>query len=190
MGLNYVAITGNCTRDPELRTTQSGMAILQIGLAFNDRRKDPQTGQWEDVPNYIDGILFGNRAEAMSRILTKGMHVAIQGKLRWSSWEDKNGGGKRSKIEVIIDEIDLMSPRQQGQYPQMPAQAPQMPQNAPQPPRGYPNQQQPQTAPQMASQQPMANPYGNYQPTQQPPQPQQSIYIEDGDIPFSGPYML
>lgn len=188
MGLNYAAVSGNLTRDPEMRSTPGGMAILQIGIAFNDRRKNPQTGQWEDVPNFIDGVLFGNRAEAMSRILTKGMHVSVQGKLRWSSWE--KGGERRSKIELIIDEIDLMSPRQDngGGYqraPQMPAQAYQTPQNAPQMPQGYANPPQQQMAPQMPSQAPVAPQGYGYQ--QQAPV-QQELYSED--IPFASPYDL
>ena len=113
MSINRVVLTGNLTRDPELRRTQSGMAIMSFGLAVNDRRKNSQTGEWEDYANFIDCTMFGNRGEALSNILTKGMKVAIEGKLRWSQWE--RDGQKRSKIEVIVDEIDFMSQRQGGQ---------------------------------------------------------------------------
>lgn len=179
MGLNYASVSGNLTREPELRSTPSGMQILDIGLAFNDRRRDPQTGQWEDVPNYISAVIFGNRAEALSRILTKGMHVAVQGKLRWSSWEDKTSGQKRSKIEIIADEVDIMSQRQGGGYSQqMPAAAPQMPQNAPQMPQGYASAAQPQMAPQMPSQPPVQQQFPQQQFQQQP----STVY--DEDIPF------
>ena len=112
MSINRVVISGNLTRDPELRRTQSGMAILNIGVAVNDRRRNQQTGEWEDYANYIDCVLFGNRAESLSNILTKGMKVAIEGKLRWSQWE--RDGQKRSKIEVIVDEVDIMTTRGQG----------------------------------------------------------------------------
>ena len=112
MSVNRVAISGNLTRDPELRRTQSGMGILTFGVAVNDRRKNPQTGEWEDYANFIDCTMFGARGESLSNILTKGMKVAIEGKLRWSQWE--RDGQKRSKIEVIVDEIDFMSPRQGG----------------------------------------------------------------------------
>ena len=113
MSINRVVISGNLTRDPELRRTQSGMAIMGIGVAVNDRRRNSQTGEWEDYANYIDCTMFGARAESLSNILTKGMKVAIEGKLRWSQWETKDGQ-KRNKIEVIIDELDIMTSRNGG----------------------------------------------------------------------------
>jgi single-strand DNA-binding protein len=109
MSINRVVISGNLTRDPELRRTQSGMAILTFGVAVNDRRRNPQSGEWEDYANFVDCTMFGNRAESLSNILSKGMKVAIEGKLRYSSWE--RDGQKRSKLEVIVDEIDFMSSR-------------------------------------------------------------------------------
>lgn len=112
MSINRVVISGNISRDPELRSTQGGMEILALGVAVNDRRKNQQTGEWEDCPNFVDCVMFGNRAKSVSRFLSKGSKVAIEGKLRWSQWE--RDGQKRSKIEVIVDEIELMS-RQQGQ---------------------------------------------------------------------------
>lgn len=107
MSINRVVISGNLTRDPELRRTQSGMAILSMGVAVNDRRRNAQTGEWEDYANFIDCTLFGARGESLAEILTKGAKVAIEGKLRWSQWE--RDGQKRSKIEVIVDEVELMS---------------------------------------------------------------------------------
>lgn len=112
MSINRVVISGNLTRDPELRRTQSGMAILSFGVAVNDRRKNQQTGEWEDYANFIDCTMFGARGESLSNILSKGTKVAIEGKLRWSQWE--RDGQKRSKIEVIVDELDFMSQRQGG----------------------------------------------------------------------------
>ena len=112
MSINRAIISGNLTRDPELRRTQSGMAILSLGVAVNDRRRNPQTGDWEDYANFIDCTLFGKRAESLSNILTKGMKVAIEGKLRWSQWE--RDGQKRSKIEVIVDELEFMTSRNNG----------------------------------------------------------------------------
>lgn len=113
MSINRVIISGNLTRDPELRRTQSGMAIMSLGVAVNDRRRNNQTGEWEDYANYIDCTMFGTRAESLSNILSKGTKVAIEGKLRWSQWE--RDGQKRSKIEVIIDEVEIMSSRNGGQ---------------------------------------------------------------------------
>jgi len=110
MSINRVVISGNLTRDAELRRTQSGMAILNIGVAVNDRRRNQQTGEWEDYANFIDCVMFGTRAESISNYLTKGTKVAIEGKLRWSQWENREGQ-KRSKIEVVIDDLEFMSQR-------------------------------------------------------------------------------
>ncbi len=112
MSINRVMITGNLTRDPELRSTSSGMAVLKMGVAVNDRRKNAQTGEWEDFPNFVDVTVFGARGEALSRFLSKGSKVAIEGKLRWSSWESQ--GEKRSKLEVIADEVEFLSSRDGG----------------------------------------------------------------------------
>ena len=109
MSINRVIISGNLTRDPELRSTAGGMPVLGFGVAVNDRRKNQQTGEWEDYPNFIDCTMFGARAEALSRYLNKGTKVSIEGKLRWSQWERE--GQKRSKIEVIVDELEFMSSR-------------------------------------------------------------------------------
>lgn len=109
MSINRVIISGNLTRDPETRQTASGMPVLGFGVAVNDRRRNQQTGEWEDYPNFIDCTMFGARAQAVSKFLSKGSKVAIEGKLRWSQWE--RDGQKRSKIEVIVDEIEFMSPR-------------------------------------------------------------------------------
>lgn len=109
MSINRVIISGNLTRDPELRSTAGGLPVLGFGVAVNDRRKNQQTGEWEDYPNFIDCTMFGARAESLSRFLSKGTKVSIEGKLRWSQWERE--GQKRSKIEVIVDELEFMSSR-------------------------------------------------------------------------------
>ncbi len=113
MSINRVVITGNLTRDPELRTTGSGMSVLKLGVAVNDRRKNQQTGEWEDVANFVDVTVFGARAEGLSKFLQKGSKVAVEGKLRWSSWESP-AGEKRSKLEVVADDIEFMSSREGG----------------------------------------------------------------------------
>ena len=112
MSINRVSISGNLTRDPETRHTNGGMAVLSFGVAVNDRAKNPQTNEWEDRPNFVDCVMFGTRAEAVSRYLSKGSKVAIDGKLRYSSWE--KDGQRRSKLEVIVDEIEFMSRREDG----------------------------------------------------------------------------
>lgn len=116
MSINHVLIVGNLTRDPELRSTQSGTAVLSFGIAVNDSRKNA-SGQWEDVPNFFECSTFGNRATALSDILTKGMKVAITGKLHYSSWE--KDGQKHSKVDIIAREIELMQNRKpQQEQPQ------------------------------------------------------------------------
>lgn len=111
MPINRVIISGFLTREPDLRSTAGGTAVLGFGVAVNERRKNQQTGEWEDFPNFIDCTMFGKRAEAIERYLSKGSKVAIEGKLRWSQWE--KDGQKRSKLDLIVDEIEFMS---QGQH--------------------------------------------------------------------------
>lgn len=117
MSINHVAVVGNLTRSPELRSTAGGTDVLSFGIAVNDRRKDA-SGQWEDVPNFFECVTFGNRATALSDILTKGMKVAIAGKLHYSSWE--TDGQKHSKVDIIANDVELMQNRkpQQEYQPQ------------------------------------------------------------------------
>lgn len=122
MSINRVCISGNLTRDPDLRSTQGGTPVLRMGVAVNERRKNPQTGEWEDYPNFIDCAMFGTRAEKLAQYLAKGTKVAIDGRLRYSSWE--KDGERRSKLEVVVDEIEFMTRGgSQSQAPQ--SQAPQ-----------------------------------------------------------------
>ncbi len=113
MSINKVLISGNLTRDAELRSTASGTSILAFGVAVNDRRRN-QNGEWEDYANFVDCTMFGRRADALAQYLTKGTKVAIEGRLHYSSWEDRNGGGRRSKLDVTVDEIEFMSSRNGG----------------------------------------------------------------------------
>lgn len=116
MSINRVNISGNLTRDPELKASQGGTAILRFSVAVNDRRKNPSSGEWEDVPNFIDCVVFGNRADALSKFLSKGTKVAIEGKLRYSTWE--KDGQKRSKVEVVVDEVEFMTAQKPAHGPQ------------------------------------------------------------------------
>lgn len=134
MSINRVVISGNLTRDPDLRATAGGMQVMSLGVAVNDRRKNQQTGEWEDYPNFVDCTMFGTRAASLASFLSKGTKVAIEGKLRWSQWE--RDGQKRSKLEVLVDNLEFMSSRPQGSPEQ---------QYAPQPHQDYQSgyQQQP-----------------------------------------------
>ena len=114
MGINRVCVSGNLTRDPEVNSTAGGSCVMKLGVAVNDRAKNQRTGEWEDRPNFIDCTMFGARAESVSRFLAKGAKVCVEGRLRQSSWEDRETGAKRSRVEVIVDEIEFMSGRDDG----------------------------------------------------------------------------
>lgn len=105
---NKVILMGNLTRDPELRYTPNNVAICKIGLAVNRRFKDGQTGEWKEEPTFVDVTIFGARGEAFQRFHTKGKPAFIEGSLRLDTWEDKNGGGKRSKLYVVADNWEFV----------------------------------------------------------------------------------
>lgn len=109
MSINKVVLTGNLTRDAEMRYTQSGSAVASLGIAVNDRVKNSSTGEWEDYANFINCTMFGKRAEGLQPYLTKGQKVAVDGRLRYSTWE--SDGQKRSKIEVIVEDLELLGGR-------------------------------------------------------------------------------
>jgi single-strand DNA-binding protein len=108
---NRVILLGNVTRDIELRYTQSGMAVTDVGLAVNERRKN-QAGEWVDEPMFVDCRLFGRTAEVASEYLSKGSPVLIEGRLKLDTWEHE--GQKRSKLYVIGDRMQLIGTRGQG----------------------------------------------------------------------------
>ncbi len=110
MSINRVVLTGRLTKDPELRQTASGLSVLSMRLAFNDRKKNQSTGEWEEIPNYIDVTVFGNRGEGLAPHVQKGTAIGVDGRLRWREWETPDGG-KRSAIEVIADDIDFTGSR-------------------------------------------------------------------------------
>lgn len=116
MSINKVFLSGYLLRDPELRATPSGTAVLSLGLSVPDRRRDKQTGEWGNYPCFIDCTMFGTRAEKVSQFLRKGSKVSIEGKLRWSLWERE--GQKRSKLDVIIGELELMTQNETQPAPQ------------------------------------------------------------------------
>lgn len=122
-GLNTVSIGGNLCRDAELRATASGMAVLTFSVAVNESRKNQQTGEYEDYPNYVDCTMLGRRAESVSRYLTKGTYVALTGRLHQNRWQNKDGQN-RSKLEVTADNIHFESRRLDGDdYDQQQAEA-------------------------------------------------------------------
>lgn len=120
MSINRATISGNLTRDAELRVAASGTQILTFTVAVNERRKAGEV--WEDYPNFIGCVMFGTRAEKLAQLLEKGTKVCVEGKIHFSSWEDN--GTKRSKLEIIADEIEFMkfmSKREGSQAPATPS---------------------------------------------------------------------
>lgn len=109
--LNVVVITGNLTRDPELRSTAGGTQVCKMRVAVNSRRKDGASGEWVDNPNYFDVTVFGAQGENCATYLSKGRPVAVQGRLEWSEWEAKDGSGKRNKVEIIANSVQFLGSR-------------------------------------------------------------------------------
>ena len=102
---NTVELVGNLARDPELRFTPSGQALASFGLAVNRRWQNRQTQEWEETVSFVDVTVWGQQAENVAQSLAKGSRVMVSGRFEQQSWEDKAGGGKRSKIVVIADEV-------------------------------------------------------------------------------------
>lgn len=111
--VNVVVLVGNLTRDPELRAMPSGTSVCRLGLAVNERTKDPATGEWGERPNYFDIDVFGAQGENCAKYLTKGRQVAVEGRLRWRSWETQEGQ-KRSAVSVVANSVQFIGPRDGG----------------------------------------------------------------------------
>ena len=109
--VNVVVITGNLTRDPELRSTGGGTSVCEMRVAVNSRRKDGQSGQWVDKPNYFDVVVFGAQADNCATYLQRGRPVAIEGRLDWREWEAKDGSGKRQAVQVIANTVQFLGSR-------------------------------------------------------------------------------
>ena len=109
---NRVILLGNLTRDPELRYIANGMAVTDIGLALNDRRKNAN-GEWVEETTFVDVTLWGRTAEVAGEYLSKGSPVFIEGRLKLDSWETQDGQ-KRSKLKVVCERMQLVGGRGQG----------------------------------------------------------------------------
>ena len=107
---NRVVLVGNLTRDPVLRRLQSGSAVCDIGLAVNERRKNPN-GEWVDDPVFVDITLWERTAEIAAEYLTKGSQVLIEGRLRLDKWQDKNDGQPRSKLKITGERLVMLGTR-------------------------------------------------------------------------------
>jgi single-strand DNA-binding protein len=113
--INRVILTGNLTFDPELRSLPSGMSVCKLRVAVNTRRKNNATGEWEDKPNYFDVTVWGAQGESCARYLAKGRPVAIDGRLEWQEWPDKETGKNRSKVEIIAETVQFLGSRDDAQ---------------------------------------------------------------------------
>jgi single-strand DNA-binding protein len=110
--INRVVLTGNLTRDPELRSTSTGTSVCSLRVACNTRRKGP-TGDWEDKPNFFDVTVWGAQGENCARFLSKGRPVAIDGRLEWREWETQDGH-KRQSVDIIADAVQFLGSRDDG----------------------------------------------------------------------------
>jgi len=106
---NKVILMGNLTRDPEVRFASTGNAIVKFGLAVNRRYQDAD-GNWQEEPTFVDITMFGKRGEAFARFHNKGKPAFVEGHLRLDTWEDKQGGGKRSKLYVVAENWEFVGP--------------------------------------------------------------------------------
>ena len=111
--INRVVLTGNLTSDPELRSLPSGTSVCKLRVACNTRRKDGLTGEWTDKPNYFDVTVWGAQGENSARYLSKGRPVAIDGRLEWREWQDKEGN-KRQSVEIVADSVQFLGGRDEG----------------------------------------------------------------------------
>jgi single-strand DNA-binding protein len=108
MNINRVVLTGNLTRDPDLRATPGGLSICKLGIAVNTRKKS-SSGDWEEKPNFFRVTVFGKQAENCAQYLKKGRPVAIDGRLEWSTWETE--GQKRESVDIIADSVQFLAGR-------------------------------------------------------------------------------
>ena len=114
--LNKVFLIGNLTRDVETRYTQGGTAIAKVGLAVN-RKYTAQNGELKEETCFVDLTAFGKQAETLAKYVGKGSPLFVEGRLQYSTWEDKDGGGKRSKLDVVIEGFQFLGAPGQGRGP-------------------------------------------------------------------------
>lgn len=115
--MNSVILIGNLTRDPELRYSTGGnqTAFCRFSVAVNDRRRNPQTGEWEDVPSYPNVVVFGRQAENCDRYLKKGSKVAVQGRIQTGSYVNKDGN-KVYTTDIVANHVEFLTPKGDGGF--------------------------------------------------------------------------
>ena len=104
MSINKVLLTGNLTRDAQVKPLPSGTSVVEFGIAVNERVKTD--GEWGNRANFFDCVWYGNRAESLAPHLSKGRKIALEGRLQYRAWE--KDGQKRSKVDIVVNDADLM----------------------------------------------------------------------------------
>ncbi|MFI5347703.1 MAG: single-stranded DNA-binding protein [Elusimicrobiota bacterium] len=117
--LNKVMLIGRLTRDPEIKVFGNGGKVANIGFAVNNRKKSKETGQWEDVPVWIDLKVFNREtgrklADLVESSLKKGQQVYVEGHLVLEEWSGKEDGKKQSKMVVYVDDFQFLEKREGG----------------------------------------------------------------------------
>lgn len=109
MNINRVVLTGNLTRDPELRSLPSGTSVCTLGVAFSDRVK--VNDEWTDRSHFVNVTVWGGQGENCARFLSKGSAVAVDGRLQYRAWEGPDGS-KRSAVDVVADSVQFLGARE------------------------------------------------------------------------------
>ena len=126
--VNKVMLIGRLTRDPEMRSFANGGRVAAFGFAVNNRKKNSQTGEWEDDPVFLDCEAFnrgdtGKLADTIEKYLKKGSQAFLEGHLKLDRWDDKTTGEKRQKLKVVVDVMQILDTRPAGDGSRQPARA-------------------------------------------------------------------
>jgi single-strand DNA-binding protein len=111
--INKITLLGNVGKDPEIRSSASGIMVANLTLATSDRFQDQQ-GNWQDRTEWHTLVAFKRTAEIVRDYVKKGSKLYIEGKLQTRSWDDKESGAKRYRTEIIVNELILLSGREEG----------------------------------------------------------------------------
>ena len=178
--LNKVILMGNLTRDPDTRALPSGTTVCEFGMAMN--RRFVSNGKETEESCFVEVVVWGRSAENCRQYLEKGSQVLVEGRLKYDQWEDRNGGGKRSKLSVVAEQVSFIGPRRDGQqggnsYGNNNYNAPQQQNPCGDAPRQNPYASAPQQNPYGASQMPRQQVPQNQgsMPRQQPPMPRMDV---------------
>jgi single-strand DNA-binding protein len=111
--VNKVILLGNVGKDPEIRSTGGGTMVANLTLATSDRQKDAQ-GNWQDRTEWHNLVAFSRTAEIIRDYVKKGSKLYVEGKIQTRSWDDKESGQKRYRTEIVVNDLSLLSGREEG----------------------------------------------------------------------------